>query len=150
MGHFWKIVVWHSCLTEENALGLERVQKAAIRLILGERYETYEDGLLRTNLESLKERREKLCKTFAIKCVKSENPRVNNIFSKRKTKHGMDLRKNEKYEVKFARTNRLKNSSVPYMQRILNTDNLKFEKQDLKRKKRYYGDKNIEKRRKVY
>ena len=143
-------VVWHSSLTEENALDLERVQKAAIRLILGERYETYEDGLLRANLESLKERREKLCKTFAIKCVKSENPRVNNIFSKRKTKHGMDLRKDEKYEVKFAKTNRLKNSSVPYMQRILNTDNLKFEKQDLKRKKRYYGDKNIEKRRKVY
>lgn len=36
-------VVWHSSLTEENALDLERVQKAAIRLILGEKYETYED-----------------------------------------------------------------------------------------------------------
>ena len=82
------------------------------------------DGLLRANLESLKERREKLCKTFAIKCIKSENPRINNIFSKKKTEHGMDLRKNEKYEVKFAKTNRLKNSSVPCMQRILNTDNL--------------------------
>ena len=55
-----------------------------------------------------------------------------NIFSKKKTEHGMDLRKNEKYEVKFAKTNRLKNSSVPYMQRILNTDNLQFEKQELK------------------
>merc|ERR1712208_166751 len=107
-----------------------------LRLILGEKYETYEDGLLRANLESLKERREKLCKTFAIKCVNNENQRVNNIFSK-KTEHGMDLRKNEKYEVKFAKTNRLKNSSAPYMQRILNTDNLQFEKQDLKRKKRY-------------
>ena len=89
-------VVWHSSLTEENALDLERVQKAAIRLILGEKYETYEDGLLRANLESLKERREKLCKTFAMKCVNSENPRVKNIFSKKKTKHGMDLRKMEK------------------------------------------------------
>ena len=39
---------------------------------------------------------------------------------------------------------------IKNMQRILNTDNLQFEKQDLKRKKRYYGDKNIEKRRKVY
>ena len=65
-----------------------------------------------------------------MKCVNSENPRVNNIFSKKKTEHGMDLRKNEKYEVKFAKTNRLKNSSVPYMQRILNTDNLQFDKQD--------------------
>ena len=59
-----------------------------------------------------------------MKCVNSENPRVNNIFSKKKTEHGMDLRKNGKYEVKFAKTNRLKNSSVPYMPRILNTDNL--------------------------
>ena len=68
-------------------------------VILGEKYENYEDGLLRTNLESLKERREKLCKTFAIKCIKSENPRINNIdkwykykyniFSKKKTKYGM-------------------------------------------------------------
>merc|ERR1712055_819793 len=105
-------VVWHSSLTEENAIDLERVQKAAIRLILGERYETYEDGLLRANLESLKERREKLCKTFAIKCVKSENPRVNNIFTKRKTEHGMDLRKNEKYEVKFAKTNKLHHCEI--------------------------------------
>ena len=72
-------LVWHSSLTEENALDLERVQKAAIRLILGEKYENYEDGLLRTNLESPKEGREKLCKTFTIKCFKSENPRINNI-----------------------------------------------------------------------
>ena len=117
-------VVWHSSLSEENVLDLERVKKAAIY----EKYENYEDGLLRANLESLKERREKLCKSFAIKYVKSEIPRINNIFSKRKTKHGMDLRKKEKYEVKFARTNRLKNSSVPYMQRILNTDNLQIYK----------------------
>ena len=32
-------VVWHSFLTEENELDLERVQKAAIRLTLGEKYE---------------------------------------------------------------------------------------------------------------
>ena len=62
----------------------------------------------------------------------------------------MDLRKDEKYEVKFAKTNRLKNSSVPYMQRILNTEKLQFEKQELKRKKRFNEDKNIEKRRKLY
>ena len=68
-------------------------------VILGEKYENYEDGLLRTNLESPKEGREKLCKTFAIKYIKSENPRINNIdkwykykyniFSKKKTKYGM-------------------------------------------------------------
>ena len=136
-------------LTKENALDLERVQKAAIRLILGEKYENYEDGLLRANLESLKERREKLCKTFAIKCMKSENPRINNIFSKKKIKHGMDLRKYEKFEIKFAKTNRLKNSSIPFMQRILNSENQQLEKQELKRKMKFHGDKNIEKKRKI-
>ena len=29
----------------------------------------------------------------AINCMKSENPRMNRIFSKKKTKHGMDLKK---------------------------------------------------------
>ena len=51
-------MVWHSSLTEENIMGIERVTKAAIRLILGDKYKNYEDGLLRSNLESLEERRE--------------------------------------------------------------------------------------------
>ena len=49
-----------------NPLDLERVEKAAIRLILGKKNENYEDGLLRANLWSLNKRREKLCKSFAI------------------------------------------------------------------------------------
>ena len=56
----------------------------------------------------------------------------------------MDLRKYEKFEAKFAKTNRLKNSSIPYMQRILNSENLQFEKQELKRKMKFYEEKNIE------
>ena len=83
-------------LIEENALDLERVLNAAITLI-GEKYWSYEDGLLRANLESLiKEIREKLCKTFAIKCMKSKNPRMNNINSKKNPTHGMDLIKYKK------------------------------------------------------
>ena len=40
-------------------------------------------GVLRANLESLKARREKLSYTFEMKCIKSENPRMNDIFSKK-------------------------------------------------------------------
>ena len=82
--------------------------------------------------------------------MNSKHPRENNIFSKTKTKHGMDLRKNEKYEVKSAKKNRQKDSSVWYMQRILNTDNLQFEKQELKRQKGFNENKNTEKRIKLY
>ena len=61
----------------------ERVKNAAIRLILDEEYGNYEDWLLKANLEMLIQRRGKLCKTFAIKCMKRENPKKNNIFSKK-------------------------------------------------------------------
>ena len=82
--------------------------------------------------------------------MKSGNPRINNIFSIKKTKHGMDWRKYDKFEVKFAKTNRLKNSSIPYIQRILDSENLEFEKQELKRKMKIYEEKNIEKKIKVF
>ena len=44
----------------------------------------------------------------------------------------------------FAKTNRLKKSSIPYKQVNLNSKNLEFEKQDLKRKMNFHGVKNIE------
>ena len=78
-----KSVVRHSYFTEENALELQRIQKASRRLIIAEKYENFEDWLCRAKL---KEKSEKLCKTFAIKCAKSENPRLNNIFSKKEKK----------------------------------------------------------------
>ena len=57
---FYRFFFLTSSLTEENALDLERVQKAAIRLILGERYETYEDGLLRANLRVSERKKRKI------------------------------------------------------------------------------------------
>ena len=62
----------------------------------------------------------------------------------------MNLRNYEKREVKFAKTNRLKNSSIPYMQRILNSVNLELEKQNLKKKMKFHGVKNIEKKINLY
>ena len=62
----------------------------------------------------------------------------------------MDLRKYEKIEVKFAKTNRLKKSPIPYMQRIFNSENLEFGKQNLKRKMKIHGVKNIEKKIRLY
>ena len=38
-------VVWHSRLTEENSHDLERVQKAALKIILGNKYTEYENAL---------------------------------------------------------------------------------------------------------
>ena len=58
--------VWHSSLTAENSSDLERVQKAAVRLIMGNRHENYQTSLTKLKLETLVERRKKsmssLCK----------------------------------------------------------------------------------------
>ena len=39
-------VVWHSCLTEENIHSLERVQKSAPKIIMGEKYQSYKKSLI--------------------------------------------------------------------------------------------------------
>mgnify|MGYP007089950330 CR=1 FL=1 len=47
--------VWHSSLTEENSEDLERVQKAAARLIMGGYHMSYKSSLKELHLETLKE-----------------------------------------------------------------------------------------------
>ena len=54
-------VVWHSSLTQENCDDLERIQKSAIRIILGKYYLNYEEGLKKVGIESLEDRRINLC-----------------------------------------------------------------------------------------
>lgn len=113
-------VVWHSSLTNENSDDLERIQKSAVKLILNKPYTNYVEALEQINLQSLKERREELCLKFAKKCTKSQ--KVKDIFPLREKNHDMDIRNEEKFIVKYAHTERLKNSAVPYMQRLLNEE----------------------------
>ena len=73
--------VWNSSLTIQNIEDLERVQKTAIKIILGESYLNYIKSLNLLQLQDLQERREELCLSFAKKCVKNE--KNGNIFSKK-------------------------------------------------------------------
>ena len=45
-------VVWHSSLTEENKKDLERVQKSAVKIMLGKKYQDYESALMLVDLEN--------------------------------------------------------------------------------------------------
>ena len=118
-------VVWHSSLTKENEEDLERVQKSAVRIILGRNFSDYGNALSKVNLDYLKVRRQDLCLKFAVKCIKSE--KTQNMFPKREKEHAMKARNEEKYHVQHAKTSRLKNSAIPYMQRLLN-ENIKQRK----------------------
>ena len=53
-------VVWHSSLTKANEEDLERVQKSAIRIILGRNYDDYSKALSEVNSDLLKYRRQEL------------------------------------------------------------------------------------------
>ena len=69
--------MWHSSLTKENREDLERVQKAALKVILKEDYSNYEDALKQTHMESLHERRETIALRFAKNCqAQSRSPKV--------------------------------------------------------------------------
>ena len=56
-----------SSLIQENSDDIERVQKSAVKIILGRHYESYEKSLIKLEMESLQDRREFLCLTYATK-----------------------------------------------------------------------------------
>ena len=64
--------VWTGGLTKEDVVLLERVQKTALAIIIGSDYTGYKDALNSLNVETLEERRVKLCLNFAKKAAKSE------------------------------------------------------------------------------
>ena len=109
-------VVWSSSITQGEQIELERVQKVALRIILKDQYSHYVNALELTGLETLSMRREKLCLNFAKKCAK--NPSTKDMFPLKQIQ--VNTRKPEKYQVPFGRTDRFKNSAIPYMSRLLN------------------------------
>ena len=116
--------IWSSRLTVENITDLERVQKAAVRIILNKPYENYEKALEKANLQTLAERREILCLKFAT--TSTQNEKTDKFFPLNQKQHKMNKRNSEKYKVKYAKTERLKKSSIPYMQRLLNKNNQEY------------------------
>ena len=115
-------IVWNSSLTAENCDDLERVQKAAVRIILGKNYTNYENALIKADLEPLKKRRDELCKTFAEKCIESEHEPTKKMFPRNKKKHSMKMRESNKFKINHANTLRLQQSAIPFMQRLLNNN----------------------------
>ena len=116
--------VWHSSLTKTNENDLERVQKSALKLILKDEYRDYKNALKVLAVESLFERREKLCLKFAKKCIKNENFRK--LFPLRKTSHVMERRKTEKYLISNMNTEIYKKSAIPSMLRLLNEEDMRM------------------------
>ena len=118
-------VVWSSSLSQQNKDDLQRTQKAFAKLVLRNKYnETdenpYENAVLKLNLQTLEERRKELCLNFAKNGIK--NKTLIDLFPEKNNNHPMEKRNEEKYMVTKAHTDRMRNSSIIYMQNLLNED----------------------------
>ena len=123
-------VVWNGSLTLKNKSDLERVQKAAIRIICGKNYESYSQTLKELGMVTLSERRENLCLKFAKKSLKINN--FGHLFPISTKRHPMKTRGNNYYKISQGFSEQFFKSAIPYMQRLLNEDNRKQLK-DLKK-----------------
>ena len=112
-------VVWHSSLSQRNRNDLERVQKSALRCILGESYNGYEDALKKLGLVTLEERREQMCLKFAKECLKLDKMKI--LFPRNESSHSMLKRNPEFYKVVKSQTERFRKSAIPSMIRMLNS-----------------------------
>ena len=112
-------VAFHSSLTQDQTIQLERIQKVCLKVILDVNYVDYDSALEMCGLESLFSRREKRCLDFALKCTK--HPINKRLFPLNQNQaENNKVRSREKYDVTFARTGAYKNSAIPYCQRLLN------------------------------
>ena len=126
-------VVWHSSLTKKNRNDLERVQKVAVRIIMGTKKLSYNEELKILKLETLEKRRTNLCLRFAKKCLKSE--KMKDLFPVKKYTLKIKTRRPKKYKTMKYRTQRMEKSSLPYMRALLNEENenkLSFIKNSMK------------------
>ena len=113
-------VVWHPAITKGEQRDIERTQKVALRVILGQNYISYENSLQLTGLDTLTSRRKKISLNFAKKCVKNEKTQW--MFPLNKRTCTMETRHPEKFKVIKEKIEKLTNSTIPYMQRLLNAE----------------------------
>ena len=100
----------------------------AFKIILKDKYKSYQHAQNILELQSLKDRREELCLTFAKKCL--GNGKMKNLFPPNNRIHPMQVRETENFQVFSANTERLKNSSIIYMQKLLNDEVKRKTEQD--------------------
>ena len=117
---------WNGSLTKKNVNALEKLQKTAFKIILGPRYKSYENALTILDLQSLSQRRLRLCKKFATKTC--NNPKFEKWFPKTRRqlnqRNNKNIYQSKEYYLPFARTSIYKKSPLYYLINLLNDDNL--------------------------
>ena len=111
--------VWHPGLNQLHHTKIERVQKRALRVILGNDYQSYDNALGRLSMSSLYDRREMLTLRFGRSLLRSPVhrhllPPTNGEVHGRRTRNQGLLR------TVPARTERYRSSTIPYLVNLIN------------------------------
>ena len=108
---------WQGSITQAERITLERVQKCACHIILGDSYISYRNALNLLNLESLELRRQKLSLKFAIKASKHSKfkawfkPNDQNVNTRQEKTKLCDVK---------ASHSRFDKSAISYLTKLLN------------------------------
>ena len=118
------VAVWSPGLTVSQAAQIERVQKSACAVILGDQVD-YKNALSKLNLKTLSERRKDLCLKFGRKCLK--NDKFKRWFVERPNDlSNIQTRSNKSTFLPVnTRTNRFSKSPLPYLTSLLNEAEVK-------------------------
>ena len=125
------VPVWQPALTHHEEKQIERVQKCALAIVMGDKYNNYDEAREVLGIDRLSDRRKTLCENFARKAAKSD--RFQNWFNQieykdNKCSISTRSKKNTKsplYHTIPTRTRRYKKSPLPYLTEMLNQMNTK-------------------------
>ena len=104
-------------LSQIDKINIERVQKSALHIILGDEYISYRNAIRTLDLDDLETRRNKLCLKFGKKCEKSD--KFNNWF-KLNTQSVNTRQEKTKYVKVRSRLSRLEKSPISFLTNMLN------------------------------
>ena len=119
------VVVWNSGLTKAQRNDLERIQKVALRIIMGDNYTSYDNACSAFSVDKLISRRLQLCTNFAIKLYRSD--RRGEYFDPPDS--GVDTRQDKQLvRENISRTKRCYNAPHKYLARLVNQNKTRIEK----------------------
>ena len=109
------VIVWNSGLTKAQISDLEKIQKVALLIILGEDYSSYDKACKIFGITSLSSRRVQLCTNFAVKLYRSSRSEQYFTPAKQSARNGQILVKENN-----CRTTRWYNAPHNYLNRLVN------------------------------
>ena len=113
------VPAWNGALTQGDVKDIERVQKTALHIMLGGKYNDYRSALDTVGLESLVVRREKLSLKFAKKAVK--HPKHTKWFIPN-TRTVNTRQEKDMFCPVYAKHKRFLTSPISYLTQLLNDD----------------------------